>query len=287
MAQGKGLGRGLGALLGDAALDTREGGSVMLRVADIEPNASQPRKDFDEEALADLAESIKGHGLIQPIAVRRQSSGLYQIIAGERRWRASRIAGLKEIPAVVFDASDARAQELALVENLQREDLNPIEEALGLKSLIEDHNLTQEEAAARVGKSRPTVANSLRLLQLSEPVRDMLAKGALTVGHARALLQLDDRLQAETAGRIIREGLSVRQTETLVRKLGQERDQKDSGQNDTGLTVNYLEELSREMTQEWGRRIRIVNGRQKGKLEIEYYGEKDLQELVERLTRLR
>lgn len=287
MAQGKGLGRGLGALLGEAGLDAREGGSVMLRIADIEPNVNQPRKEFDEEALQDLAESIRGHGLIQPIAVRRQSSGLYQIIAGERRWRASRIAGLKEIPAIVFDASDARAQELALIENLQREDLSPIEEALGLKSLIEDHNLTQEEAALRVGKSRPTVANSLRLLQLSEPVRDMLSIGALSVGHARTLLQLSEKLQIETASKIVKEGLSVRQTETLVRKLCQERDEEDTGEKDAGLTVNYLEELARTMTQDWGRRVKIVNGRKRGRLEIEYYGEKDLSDLVERLSRLR
>ena len=190
MALERGLGRGLGALLGDAALQTQEGGSVLLPIAQVEPGLKQPRKRFDQETLAALAESIRLHGILQPLTVRRLASGYYQIIAGERRWRAAKLAGLREVPAVIVEADDRKVMELGLIENLQREDLNPMEEAMGYQALIEEYGLTQEEAARRVGKSRPAVANALRLMALPDAVRALVEEGRLSAGHARALLSL-------------------------------------------------------------------------------------------------
>ena len=188
MALERGLGKGLGALLGDAALQSQEGGSLSLPISQVEPGLKQPRKRFDEESLQDLADSIRIHGIIQPLTVRRLSSGYYQIIAGERRWRAAKLAGLSEIPAVIIEADDRKVMELGLIENLQREDLNPIEEANGYKVLMSEYGLTQEEVAQRVGKSRPAVANALRLLTLPDPVHLLLEEGKLSAGHARAIL---------------------------------------------------------------------------------------------------
>ena len=184
----RGLGRGLSALLGDDALQSQEGGSLSLPISEVQPGLKQPRKRFDEESLADLADSIRTHGIIQPLTVRRLSSGYYQIIAGERRWRAAKLAGLREVPAVIIEADDRTVMELALIENLQREDLNPIEEAAGFQVLLEEYGLTQEEVAQRVGKSRPAVANALRLLALPDAVRQLLEEGKLSAGHARAIL---------------------------------------------------------------------------------------------------
>ena len=189
MASERGLGKGLGALLGDAALQSQEGGSVSLPLAQVEPGLKQPRKRFDEETLADLADSIRTHGIIQPLTVRRLSSGYYQIIAGERRWRAAKLAGLSEVPAVIIEADDRKVMELGLIENLQREDLNPMEEAMGYRTLMEEYGLTQEETAQRVGKSRPAVANALRLIALPDAIRHLVEEGQLSAGHARALLQ--------------------------------------------------------------------------------------------------
>ena len=218
-----GLGRGLGALLGDDVLKPEASGTMMLSLSQVETNSAQPRKYFDEESLAELADSIAEHGIIQPITVRKLSSGYYQIIAGERRWRAARLAGLKEIPVVVMEADDRKAAELAMIENLQREDLNPMEEAAGYQSLMENYHMTQEEAAQRVGKSRSAVANSLRLLNLTESVQKMLESGQLSAGHARALLALTPALQKSIASTIVTGGLSVRQTETLVKRLTVEK----------------------------------------------------------------
>ena len=222
MSTKKGLGRGLGALLGDTALQTEENAADPARISiyKIEPNPLQPRKQFDELELQALADSITANGLIQPLALRRLPNGYYQIIAGERRWRACRLAGLEEVPAVILEADEQKAMELALIENLQRQDLNPVEEALGYQSLMQDYALTQEQVAQQVGKSRPAIANALRLLQLPEEILDSLASGALSAGHARALLQLQDaHLQAIAAQKITALDLSVRQAERLCLSL--------------------------------------------------------------------
>ena len=223
----RGLGRGLGALLGDAALQTESADSLYLPISQVESCAGQPRKHFDDAALADLADSIREHGIIQPLTVRKLASGYYQIIAGERRWRAARLAGLTQVPAIVIEADDRKAMELALIENLQREDLNPIEEAEGYKTLIETYHMTQEDAAATVGKSRPAVANAMRLLTLDESVREAVKDGRLSAGHARALLPLPAARQREAAEAIAAQGLSVRQTEALVKRLTAEKKERE------------------------------------------------------------
>lgn len=280
-----GLGRGLGALLGDAALTDSANGSVELRISEIEPNTSQPRKHFDEESLLDLSESIKQNGVLSPLAVRRLPSGYYQIIAGERRWRAARMAGLSVVPAIVFEADDRRAMELALIENLQREDLDPIEEAEGYKTLTESYGLTQEEAAQRVGKSRPAVTNALRLLGLPEGIRLRVSKGELSSGHARALLGLPSaRLMEMAASQIVRDGLSVRQTESLVRKL---TEQDKPEQIRRPVTVNYLEEHEKRLSSALGRKVHIVSGKKKGRVELEFYSPEDLDKLMELLAGFR
>ena len=218
-----GLGRGLGALLGDDVLKSESSGTMYLPITSVENNSSQPRKIFDDAALAQLAESISQHGIIQPLTVRKLSSGYYQIIAGERRWRAARLAGLKEVPVVVIEADDRKAAELAMIENLQREDLNPIEEAAGFRTLITQYHMTQEEAANRVGKSRSAVTNALRLLDLDASVQKLVQDGILSAGHARALVVLPVSLQIRAANAIVEGGVSVRQTEALVKKLSTEK----------------------------------------------------------------
>ena len=262
----KGLGKGLGALLGTAALENEESSRLMLPLSKIENYAGQPRKNFDEEALAELAESIREHGIIQPLTVRQLSSGYYQIIAGERRWRAARMAGLSEVPAMVIEADDRKAMELAMIENLQREDLNPIEEAQGYRSLMEQYNLTQEAVSLRIGKSRSAVANALRLLQLCPAVLDMTQQGLLSGGHARTLLPLSPALQEEAAKIVLQQGLSVRQTEQLVKKLQQEKKEKPKADP---LAVNYVEEAQRALSSQLGRGCRIVTGKKKGRIELE------------------
>ena len=224
MASQKGLGRGLGALLGDMTEESQENSPYqLLPIYKVEPNPDQPREIFDEEALDELAESIRMHGVIQPLTVRKLDSGYYQIIAGERRWRAARKAGLSEVPAVIIEADDRKAAELALIENLQRQDLNPLEEAQGYKRLITEYGLTQEEAADRVGKSRPAVANAMRLLTLPKEVQERLSAGTLTAGHARAVLTLKtEKLQKDAAQKISALGLSVRQAELLCRNMSRE-----------------------------------------------------------------
>lgn len=280
------MGKGLGALLGDAALQTQEGGSVLLPISKVEVGPNQPRKRFNQEALADLASSIRQHGILQSITVRRLASGYYQIIAGERRWRAARMAGLDEVPALVIEADDRKGMELALIENLQREDLNPVEEAGGYQLLMEEHGLTQEEISAQVGKSRPAVTNALRLLSLTPPVLKMVEEGQLSGGHARALLSIkDEKLQYQTALRVAEGGLSVRQTEALTKRLQKNGDNAEP----TGApveAVNYFRELERELTSRFSRRVRIHPGSKKGRLELEYYGEDDLEALVNALDRL-
>ena len=285
MAKMKGLGKGLDALLGDEFTNEPEvKSSLFLPSSQVESCAAQPRKQFDPDALADLADSIRQHGIIQPLTVRKLQSGYYQIIAGERRWRAARMAGLTQVPVVVIEADDRKAMELAMIENLQREDLNPMEEAEGYRTLMEQYGLTQEETSQRVGKSRSTVANALRLLHLSDEVRALVEEGKLSGGHARALVPLTAELQKKAAAVIIKDDLSVRQTELLVKKLTADKPQKPA--KDAG-SVDYAAEAARELSERLGRPCKIVTGRKKGRLELEYYGVDDLNALLDALHQLK
>jgi ParB family chromosome partitioning protein len=281
-----GLGRGLGALLGDDVLKPEAAGNLYLPISQVESYSAQPRKLFDEDALAELADSIREHGVIQPLTVRKLSSGYYQIIAGERRWRAARLAGLTEIPAVVIEADDQKAAELALVENLQREDLNPMEEAAGYQSLIQTYHMTQEEAARRVGKSRSAVANAMRLLGLQPGVRKLVEEGSLSAGHARALLPLSPALQTKAAETVVQGQLSVRQTEVLAKKLLTEPAEEPEIPEPT-KEVDYAAEAQRSLASRLGRGVKIVTGRKKGRIELEYYGLDDLNDLLEALALLK
>ena len=278
-----GLGRGLGALLGEDAFSAEPSGSLSLPLSKVEPCSGQPRKYFDEASLAELADSIREHGIIQPLTVRKLPSGYYQIIAGERRWRAARLAGLQEVPVIVIEADDQKAAELAMIENLQREDLNPMEEAAGFQALIERYHMTQEEAAKRVGKSRSAVTNALRLLSLTPAVRQMLEQGRLTAGHARALLTLSSTVQEQAANAILSGGLSVRQTEALVKKLSAE---KPAPKPSPVRGVDYTLEAQKHLSNALGRGVKIVTGRKKGRIELDYYGLDDLNDLLEALERL-
>ena len=284
MASQKGLGKGLGALLGDFGDEPQEKSAYQtLPIYKVEPNPDQPRKDFDPEELENLAESIRVHGLIQPLTVREMPTGYYQIIAGERRWRASRLAKLSEVPVVILEADDKKAMELALIENLQRQDLNPVEEALGYKSLMEDYGLTQEEAASRVGKSRPAVANALRLLSLNPEVLELVRSGSLTAGHARAIASLkSEKKQLDAAKKVIALSLSVRQTETLCKNMEKEPAPK----KEEVFAVDYVAECEKSLSKHLGRGVKIVNGKRKGRFELEFYGQEDLQKLLDALMKL-
>ncbi len=277
----RGLGKGLSALLGPEALMTDSSEKLSLPISQVECNADQPRKRFDDETLAELAESIKEHGILQPLTVRRLSSGYYQIIAGERRWRAARLAGLSEVPVIIIEADDRKATELALIENLQREDLDPLEEAEGYKKLMDGYHLTQEDVAARVGKSRSAVANALRLLGLCPDVRALVEAGKLSGGHARALLPLGATLQKKAAQTVISGGLSVRQTEALVKKLTAKP--KTPKQADAEA-VNYAKIAASDLAGKLGRGCRIITGKRKGRIELDYYGMDDLNDLLEALA---
>ena len=285
MASQKGLGKGLGALLGDFMEAPPEDSAYrMLPLHRVEPNPEQPRQDFDQEELEALSESIRQHGIIQPLTVRETGEGYYQIIAGERRWRAARMAELTEIPAIVIEADDKKAMELALIENLQRQDLNSVEEALGYQSLINEFGLTQEEAAARVGKSRPAVANALRLLSLDEKVLEMLRAGTITAGHAKAILMLKSgKKQLEAAQKIANLGLSVRQAELLCKNMSREQEKV---KEETVFQVDYVKECEKSLSKHLGRGVKIVNGKRKGRFELEFYGQDDLQTLLDALMKL-
>ena len=285
MANPKGLGKGLGALMGDFMDEpVSKSPYQVLPIYKVEPNPDQPRQDFDEKELQSLAESIAQHGIVQPLTVRALDSGYYQIIAGERRWRAARMAELKEIPVVVIEADDKKTMELALIENLQRQDLNPVEEALGYQSLMSDYGLTQEETASRVGKSRPAVANALRLLNLSPEVLDMVRTGALTAGHARAVLILKtEKAQKEAAQKISALGLSVRQAELLCKNLSAE----PKKEKPVTLAVDYVAECEKNLSKHLGRGVKIVTGKRKGRFELEFYGQDDLQNLLDALMQLK
>ena len=284
MASQKGLGKGLGALLGDFTEEPLEKSAYqLLPIYKVEPNPDQPRQDFDEEELQALADSITVHGIIQPLTVREMPNGYYQIIAGERRWRAARMANLSDVPAVIIEADDKKAMELALIENLQRQDLNPLEEALGYQTLMNEYGLTQEEAAGRVGKSRPAVANALRLLGLCPEVQERVRKGELSAGHARAILQLkSEKKQQEAAQKIVALGLSVRQAELLCKNMSKE----PVPQKKEDFAVDYVAECEKSLSKHLGRGVKIVNGKRKGRFELEFYGQEDLQNLLDALMKI-
>lgn len=280
------LGRGLDALLGDTSLQAQTGGSVSLPIAQVEPGLNQPRKHFDEESLADLAQSIGQHGILQPLTVRRLASGYYQIIAGERRWRAARMAGLEEVPAIIVEADDRKVMELGLIENLQREDLNPMEEAAGYRTLVQEYGLTQEEAAKRVSKSRPAVANAMRLLALPQEVQWLIEQGSLSAGHGRALLALPTaEAQIAAAEEIRTKGWSVRETEERIRQRLQEREASAPEKPSSPLKL-YFKEAERQLTAGLGRRVTITQGKKKGKIALEYYDQEDLEALMAALASL-
>ena len=284
MASQKGLGKGLGALLGDFSEEPLEKSAYqLLPIYKVEPNPDQPRQDFDEEELQALADSITVHGIIQPLTVREMPNGYYQIIAGERRWRAARMANLSDVPAVIIEADDKKAMELALIENLQRQDLNPREEALGYQTLMNEYGLTQEEAAGRVGKSRPAVANALRLLGLCPEVQERVRKGELSAGHARAIRQLNtEKKQQEAAQKIVALGLSVRQAELLCKNMSKE----PVPQKKEVFAVDYVAECEKSLSKHLGRGVKIVNGKRKGRFELEFYGQEDLQNLLDALMKI-
>lgn len=277
----KGLGRGLSALLGDTPDQTDSG--VMLRLSNIEPNPDQPRKNFEQKPLQELADSIRENGLIQPLVVRPIEDGRYMLIAGERRWRACRMAGLQEAPAVILEADALRSAQLTLIENLQREDLNPLEAAHGYDALISNFGLTQEEASRRIGCSRSALANTLRLLSLDAYCQNLLSENKLSAGHARTLLALEDEtLRRQAADLCVEQDLSVRELEALVKKLEKAPPEKEETQ---AVRVDYPAELSRRLSQNLGRKITVRAGAKKGKIEIEYYGNDDLDSLVALLER--
>ena len=285
MAGQKGLGKGLGALMGDLMDEPASGKSPyqLLPIYKVEPNPGQPRQDFDPVELQALADSIATHGIVQPLTVRELPTGYYQIIAGERRWRAARLANLNEVPVVIIDADDRKTMELALIENLQRQDLNPVEEALGYQTLMGEYGLTQEDTARQVGKSRPAVANALRLLSLCPEVLEQVRSGQLSAGHARAVLSLKaEKAQKEAAQKIIALGLSVRQAELLCKNMTREPEQPKA----VPLAVDYVAECEKALSKHLGRGVKIVNGKRKGRFELEFYGQEDLQALLDALMKL-
>lgn len=285
--QNKGLGTGLGALFGGDEFTEEESELLYLPISKVEPRMEQPREYFDEGALQELADSIAQYGLIQPITVRKLDSGYYQIIAGERRWRASRLAGLNEVPVRVIEADDRRTAELALVENLQREDLNPIEEAKGYKTLIEVYGLTQEETAKSVGRSRPAVANSMRLLNLSTPVMELVEKGQLSAGHARALIPItDEKQQLSLAKDVLEKAYSVRRTEQLAAKLTKPP-KAEKEEDKSKISVDYAAEVANRLSLALGRKVRLVDGKKTGKIELEFYGADDREALIKALIDLK
>lgn len=274
-----GLGRGLNALLGSPEIQDQGDGAVSLPISQVEPGLNQPRKRFDPETLAELADSIRIHGIIQPLTVRRLSTGYYQIIAGERRWRAAKDAGLSEVPVVIIEADDKKVMEIGLIENLQREDLNPVEEAQGYQTLMEEYGLTQEQVAQQMGKSRPAITNTLRLLALPEDLLELVAQDQLSAGHARALLAAPTpALQRAAAKRVIAERLSVRQTEALIKTL-QKEPKKTQRAADDPIAL-YLGEVEKTLSGQLGRKVTITAKGDKGRIQLEYYNSQDLDSLL-------
>lgn len=285
----KGLGRGLDSLFGSSGAEdivstlpeTSKDGITMLRLSDVEPNSGQPRKEFDEEALNELADSIREHGVITPIIVRKTEGGFYTIVAGERRWRASKKAGIKKIPAIIKDISDEESQEIALIENLQRKDLNPVEEALGYKKLMEDFSLTQEQISQKMGKSRSSVANSLRLLSLSEDALSLLEKGSISQGHAKVILGLSKEKQSQVAKLIVKEDMSVRATEEYLKKEAEAKPKKKK----ENLSVKLaFEKIEKSVSSSLGSNVKISGRTDKGTVKIDYYSSEELDKIVKVLS---
>ena len=285
MKPAKGLGTGLGALFGDAALDERANDFEYLPLQRVKPRSAQPRSLFEQEKIDELADSIREHGVLSPLTVRSVGDGYYQIVAGERRWRAARAAGLTEIPVRIVVADDRKALELAMVENLQRENLSPVEEARGYRALMDEFGMTQEDVAQRVSKSRPAVANALRLLSLPAELIELVGSGELSAGSARALLSLKNSGKMLSAARAaIDRGMSVREVESLVKQLNREKtERRKSG----GVEVDYVREAQNMLTGALGRRVTIKHGREKGKIEIEYYDQDDFDALFDELSSIR
>ena len=283
----KGLGRGLDSIFADNYIEVaaKEEGIQTLRISQIEPKADQPRKHFDEEALLELSDSIKAHGLLQPIIVRESSAGYYQIIAGERRWRATKLAGLTEIPAIVMQADALEAAEIAIIENIQREDLNAYEEASAYRALMDQYSLTQEEVAEKVGKSRSAVANAMRLLDLPDDVLEMLKTGDISAGHARALLGLKNKdIIVDTAEQILVRSLSVRDTELLVKKLNKEFEKGEVVKEESDeIEVDYIKDLEKKAMHLTGKRVKIKNKGKVSTVEIDFYGNDDLEDILVKL----
>ncbi len=281
----KGLGRGLDSIFADNYIEvaTADEGIQTLRISQIEPKSDQPRKHFDEESLLELSDSIKNHGLLQPIIVRESAKDYYQIIAGERRWRASKLAGLTEIPAIIIQADALKAAEIAIIENIQRQDLNAYEEASAYNSLIKQYSLTQEEVAEKVGKSRPAIANALRLLDLPEEVLEMLKTGDISAGHARALLGLKNKdVIVETAEQILVKSLSVRDTENLVKKLNRDFEKSDvlTPPSTDEIKVDYIKDLEKKAMHLTGKRVKIKTTGKVSTVEIDFYGNDDLEDIL-------
>ncbi len=284
MATKKGLGRGLGALLdANSVIETTtetEKDVKKIKITQIEPNKTQPRRDFDEEKIQELSESIKEYGVLQPIVVKLNKNGFYTIIAGERRWRASRMAGLKEIPAVIKDVSEKTEKEITLIENIQRENLNSLEEAAGIKELIDVYGLTQEEVAKKIGRSRTAVTNTLRLLNLPDEIKEMLKQGKISQGHARALLSLENKVLAqEIAKKVIAEDMSVRKLESYIASLLKEKKPKKPTKEEIEIQRN-IKALEESLSSELGTKIKIINKKNKGKIEIPYYSTEDFERII-------
>ncbi|MFR3239246.1 MAG: ParB/RepB/Spo0J family partition protein [Acutalibacter sp.] len=271
----RGLGKGLDAIFAENAADSTEG-SVSVKISEIEPNRDQPRKEFDSEALSELADSISQHGVLQPLLLRPLLTGGYRIVAGERRWRAARMAGLTEVPAVVREMSDTEEMLFALIENLQREDLTPLEEARGYRTLIEAQDFTQEEVSQAVGKSRPAVTNALRLLNLPEDIQQMLENGEITAGHARTLLSFKREEDMRLGAKRAKEGASVRELEALAKRLNQQKDAPEQKPRKN----QYFEEAQLAVGEYLNRKVKVAGTKKKGTLQIEFYGEEDLQNLL-------
>lgn len=280
----KGLGRGLGALIPEMEVSEPEKANIQeIEIRLIEANPKQPRKIFDQDRLEELAASIREHGIVQPIVVRPRGSK-FEIVAGERRWRASTLAGLNKIPALVREFSEAEVMEIALIENLQRQDLNPLEEAEAYRVLLEEFKLTQDQLAQRLGKSRPQITNTLRLLQLSSAAREEVQAGRLSMGHAKVLLGVDDRLEQERLARqIIAEGLSVRQLETIVQRGGGSKSSKQASKSAERTLTADLREVERRLQELFGTPVKLVAGEQKGRIEITYFGEEGLGRILDTL----
>lgn len=282
MAKSRGLGKGLEALFEDSR-DDSQSGVTTVRISEIEPNLSQPRKQFDEEALSELADSIAAHGVLQPLLIRPTSGGTYQIVAGERRWRAARLAGLSEVPALIREITDEETDQLALIENLQREDLNAVETAQGYRRLMDKYGMTQEQLSAAVGKSRPAIANTLRILTLPEDILPMVAEGKLSAGHAKAVLSAPEERRIALAKRIAAEGLSVREAERLAAKR-EEPGEKKPAKKESFPKDKYYREMQVAITNELGRPVKITENKNGGVIELPFYSKQELAAICERLA---